>query len=101
MRNSLTGAPMELMEVDAVTVFMGKTVNYQRSYYYSPETGNISTTQEQDEENHRRMEMAAAGQPLDADAHSYIVPAEGVVSAKERSSSNETTDSGKDTAEEA
>lgn len=101
VRNSLTGAPMELMEVDAVTVFMGKTVNYRRAYYYSPETGNISTTPEQDEENHRRMEMAAAGQPLDADAHSYTVPAESVP-AKERSSGNETpSDSGKDTAEEA
>lgn len=101
VKNSLTGAPMELMEVDAVTVFMGKTVNYRRAYYYSPDTGEIMTTPEQDEANHRNMEDVAASLPLDGDAHSYTVPAESVP-AKERSSSNEPpSDSEKDTAAEA
>jgi hypothetical protein len=75
MRHSLTGAEMELQEVDTVTVFMGKTVNYQRVQYYHPTTGTIATTPEQEEENHRRMEAAAANLPLDDNA-SFTPPAD-------------------------
>lgn len=102
MRHSLTGAPMELMEVDAVTVFMGKTVNYQRSYYYHPETGNITTTPEQDEENHRRMEAAAANMPLDDSTNTYTSPTETGESGTRASNPAETEESADtDTSNEA
>lgn len=61
MNNPTTGNPMELREVEAVTVFMGKTISYQQVHFYVPDTGEILMTQEQGEENHRRMEHAVSG----------------------------------------